>query len=447
MTGTNPLLIFTYRILLASVSIVLIFVEYNSRSNYIYIQIISILLLILYILQIAKSNSSFVLSYFYQIYSLSGLLLSIIFISSGEYMFEIGEYGTANSAFWVCLLFFLLGTEAALYGYRHGSSLVRFSHQIPSLTKSQTKIILFLAPASMIAISIVILIVFKSPIILEIDRVTFWQRLVPNQLILFPSIFGQSFILIPILYYMSEGDRVSRIASIIFALCYSAITFILLGEKFSTFIIYIAMWTAVAAGYGIKLRFDARLIFLSLFILSILVYLIAFSYEYYGYGYDFIFSRIALQGQLLWSVMNEVGVFGFGDRDWACYFSCDGYESGTKYISAEYMLHGLYLSYEQSGSGLTGYMPALPILVFGFPVALCLHILASYFLGYIQRLMVSYIETRDIISSILIFKIYFAITIFWYAANVYPLRGVFLSTVALLAIWVLWLGGFRRIRA
>lgn len=347
-------------------------------------------------------------------------------------MVEMEEYGTANSAFWVCLIFFIFGMDAALGGYRSGHSLS--SDKPPNREKFLTQLALRLLPATMIIIAIIMLIIFKGPVILGVNRVAFWQGIAPDWARKFPSLFGQSFILIPMLYYLRRNEGKVSFLAIMFAFIYLIFTLILLGEKFSTFILYITTWTMVAAAYRVSLEINIKT--LSIFILiSLSLYLIiTYSYETSGLGSDFIFSRIALQGQLIWSVMNEEGLFRLAGHDWSCYFGCDDFEKGTQYISAMYMPYGLFMSYEITGSGLTGYLPALPILAFGIVVAFIFHVLISYLLGYIQGITVQSFKSSNIIVSVLMFKVYIGLIMFWYSANVYPLRGVFLSAGALLVI-------------
>lgn len=419
-------------------SIAMIFGEYFYSSGPIFFlaQCVGLLVAAGYVLLRYKRHPKFTLSYFYPIYSFLGLLFSLTVITSGTYMFEIGKHGYANGSFWICLIFFVAGMKSALAGYLRldGDKVL----SIPQLPTFLTKTILYSVPTVLIFSAFILLITLGSPIALNVTRVAFWQEIAPSWLSRFPSIFGQSFFIVAFLYFFSIKNNRKFALPCIALFLYCFLTFYLLGEKFSTFIIYLTAWCAIWAGFAKSYPIRFRYIVAAILVLFAMVSLVMWSYASSGRGLDFIVLRIALQAQLMWSVTNEsIGTLLTGS-DWTCFWSCQNYEKGTEYISDRYMTGTLFQQYQITGSRLTGFSPSLLILTLGIPAALLLHVASSFFLGYIQRYLVLSIEQQNVLVSLLVFKVYFGLTVFWYAFDPYVLRGVVLTAAVLAVLFIAW---------
>ncbi len=406
------------------------------------VQIAGFVAVLFYTYALNKRNGAYVLSSFYQVYSFLGLMISLIFVYSGIYMIEIGQIGTANSSFWVCSFFYVLGMEAGLLGFLHGRGFSSAALHFPKLSTKLNEALLYMVPLALLLAAVAITIVFSGPILLGVNRVTFWQRMMPWWGGRFPSVFGQSFFIVAMMFFYAKGRKYSLILPYFIVAGYIVATAIVLGEKFSTFMIYLTMWFIVLGGHEYRLRIKIKVILLASIMMGALVSLILISYTNSDMVAGFIYIRIALQGQLIWSVMNESASSTLFGGDWSCYFGCGDYVSGATYISGRYMLDSLFQNYQATGSGLTGYLPALPILAFGMPMAMLLHIVFSYVMGYAQNVLIGSIKGVNLLMSIVSFKFYFGLLIYWYAAKGYVLLGVVVMVV--IAILILNLPTNRR---
>jgi len=379
-----------------------------------------------------KNNPRFVLSGFYQIYAFSGLLLSALTISFGTYMLEVDKAGTANGAFWVSVIFLILGSEGALIGFKIGNNKgsVRKKRIMPRRLGKRLAIMLLLAT---LLSAVLIMLFFKGPVLAGLDRVTFW-RSVPPPLNNFPSLLGQSFFIAAYLYQSGKDEsKRARIFGLV-VLMYIFFTVFVSGEKFSAFMIYIFGWMVIKAGFARDFRVQINDYVRWVMIGALIVMLLVYSYVANEKEAGFIFSRIALQAQLLWSVLNEDVMRLLLGGDWGCYFGCRDFASGVELISARYVPPALWEFYSEAGSGLTGFMPSLPILLYGFPIALILHLAASLLLGFIQAKTVAAVRSRDVIYAFLMFKIYLGVTIFWYAAKELVLPGIVVTIILLISL-------------
>jgi hypothetical protein len=449
MLGEHQIIYRFLRVILPSVSVLMAFFEHSGAASAAFsvpLQIIVLILALWMIYSMGRLNPAFILTSVYQIYAFIGLMVSAIFISAGSYMIEIDSFGTPNSVFWVCSLFLFVGLEAAYFGYRASGSLQRFAETRPKLHHQTSKALIGSICILIISSGCALLLIYKGPVLSDMTRVAFWQNFMPPILSKYPSILGQSFIFLALLYFMAKAKRqrlfIYRLAIIIYAL----LTIFLSGEKFSTFVILFVIWCCIAAGFGVRIRLSFRSVFILFSFLLALITLIVTSYVYDGRSASFIFDRIALQAELVWSVMNEPVETVLTGMEKFCFAGCVGFENGTDFISARYMRSGLYDVYLETGSGLTGFLPSLPILSFGIFLSLWLHAFVSIILGCIQRILVGSVVSLNVISTFLIFKVYFGVTVFWYAAKVYAVPGILLSALVIGLFWCLPTTQPRRLR-
>lgn len=425
----------TCSVLLISICMLLLENIWPSIHSFPITQITALPAIAYYVWLHYKNNPRFVLSGFYQIYAFSGLLLSALTISFGTYMLEVDKAGTANGAFWVAVTFLILGNEIALLGFKIGNNKgsIREKRIMPQRLGRWLAITLLLVT---LLTAVLIMLFFKGPVLTGLDRVTFW-RSVPPPLNNFPSLLGQSFFIAAYLYQSSKYESKRAWIFALVVLMYIFFTVVVSGEKFSAFMIYIFGWMVIKAGFARDFRVQFNDYVRWVVIGTLIVMLLVYSYAASEKEAVFIFSRIALQAQLLWSVLNEDVMRLLLGGDWGCYLGCRDFGSGVELISARYVPPVLWDFYSEAGSGLTGFMPSLPILLYGFPVALILHLAASLLLGFIQAKAVAAVRSRDVVYAFLVFKIYLGITIFWYAAKEVVLPGIAVTIILLIGLKIL----------
>jgi hypothetical protein len=394
------------------------------------LQAIFLLLTTNYIYAIYKKSPEFLLSYTYQIYSFIGMMISSTIIGAGTYMIEINQVGTSNGTFWIALAFFIVGTEASYLSFKKTPYFHALKYSLKP-SENATRIIALTIALITIATGIFIFIKYSSPTIIGIDRITFWKQIVPSPLNLFPSILAQTFFLCGFLYIATNTTKaVSSWLIVAYILC----SVIVAGEKFSAFILYIFIWLTLKSSLNQKNSLDFKTVVKWLSISSLIGVVVIASYILSDKEAAFVLLRAALQSQLLWSVLNEDSMRLLTGDEWHCYFGCQKFETATDFISAKYLPPDLWDFYSEAGTNLTGFMPAAPILLFGIPGALLLHIVFSALLGATQKQAVYSIKSKNLITSFLLFKIYLGLIIFWYATRIQIATGILTTILALILI-------------
>ncbi|MGX9728049.1 MAG: hypothetical protein ACTFAK_12255 [Candidatus Electronema sp. VV] len=391
---------------------------------------IGALFLFLFLFRFLYAYKAVALTSFYQIYYFIGMLLSAAIITSGTYMIEIDQQGDYNGIYWVLIIFFCAGIEMNRLGFKIGLNKVTQSVRIFSWLFFK-KIVLFFIIIT-IVLSIYILFSYKGPILLGIDRVTFWRTVVPNYLNFTVTLVIQSGFFVA-LYYMWE-KRINRNGLIRSAvlITYIFIIIVVLGQKFSAFIILLNAWLALAVGIYPALKIKIKYVFLSLGIFLLISSIVIITYLNTGNEVSFIITRIALQAQLLWSVFNDSNSMNLLSGDWYCYFGCDNFKNGQDYISYHYLPIAMYNFYSEKGVVLSGFMPALSIMTFGVIGSFALHLVISFFLGILQGSFVSAIKNANFLYGFLLFKFYFGIVIMWYVGTNTPTAGVLLVFILII---------------
>lgn len=387
------------------------------------------LLLLLYVVVFFKSNREVLLTGFYQgVYSV-GMLLSAALVSSGMYMFEISEYGNQNGIFWIVLLFFVCGLEINRLGYR-----VSYSLRMPSLLKKMPvkidKLIIFGISGISIFLAFYIVAVYRGPMLLGVDRVTFWRSFAPSYLSFFPSLIIQSFFFVAYYFLFMRSQRRSTLVPLAFVVLYFFIGIFVLGQKFSLFILFFAVWLALLPGFFPKFRIEKLHAVVIVFVVVLLSGSVLLNYLSQGRDADFALARIALQSQVLWSVFNDADALVFFSGDWFCYLSCGQYVDGKDFISYRYLPFDTYNFYTDGGTTLSGFMPALPILTMGLFFAVVFHFSISFALGFIQAKLVLACAANNLIYSFLLYKLQVSLALIWFAAITTAIPG-FLLTLCL----------------
>src|SRR5690606_12287450 len=167
-------------------------------------------------------------------------------------------------------------------------------------------------------------------------------------------------------------------------------------KKFSGMVWLIAYVLIVWGSYGAK--FNKKMVFLGGIVVALLVVLVSSSYMFLGRDpYEFILLRLAMQGQLLWSVLAEEEIRLVDYEYIDCFFGlCYGASSGLDFLSERYLPVDLYRFYSDNGSVLSGSNPALAILSFGVMPSLLINIIFALVLGFLSAVLVKSIRSKNI---------------------------------------------------
>lgn len=408
------------RLLLAIFIVIYSIASYFGERNYggdwaSWNHVVGAIALIWYLKSCWKARREVVLTGFMQIYYSVGLLLSAAFVSGGMYMFEVAQYGDQNGIFWVVLAFFVAGFEAAGLGYRLGG-LVHFGSGVKKLSRGTGKSLILLIIVASLVICAYVFVSYRGPVLLGVDRVTFWREIAPTYLSFVPTLVTQSFFFVAFFFLWSRRSGCKSWAPMVFLVAYILAGLFVLGQKFSLFILFITVWFALLPGIYPNFIFQRVHLFALLGALAFLVTSVLVSYSLQGQEAGFALARIALQAQVLWSVFDDPQAHNLWSGDWNCYFGCGKFANGIDFIMYRYLPFDLYSFYSEGGTILSGFMPALSILTMGLAASMLIHLLVSFVLGMLQRKLVSAISDKNLIYSFLLYKTHIGLTLIWFAA-------------------------------
>jgi hypothetical protein len=360
-----------------------------------------------------------------------GLLLSAIAISSGAYMIEVKAFGDDNGTVWVIFAYFLAGMEATFFGFVSNISFGIANKSSFHIWHISRQIII---GTVVIVVLIGLFILFKigSPLLIGVDRVTFWNSFVPYYFSFYPSLVMQTYFFV-CYYVIAVHKRMERpLLSIIVLLLYIFITIAVLGQKFSAFILLASAWLMILPGAFPNFQIRISYIIFAVIVLILIILLVIWTYIHSGMEASFILSRISLQSQLIWSVISDSYNFSLFPRaDWRCYFSCGFTNNGQDYIVMQYLPHEIYSYYYKNGTTLSGFMPSLSILTFGIIISFLIHLLICFVMGLIQRDICSAVRENNFILSFLLYKVQIGLMLVWFSAINSAIGGVIITLVVL----------------
>lgn len=398
--------------------------------------LVAIAVFFLYLRSIYRNDKKYFLSSLYQIFYFLGLIISGLLVSNGFEMLEIGEVGYQNGTVGLLLAFFVVTTTAGKSGFKFASC-QKMLQPRGRLSKKFENIV-FASAFFLIAVtSIYVMLKYGTPYSSELARTAFWQKNIPDYLAWLGSGIKQCFNF-TLIYYFSNKSGFSRRNGKIALIFLIFLTFALLGEKFSAFIIYASgVGLIVAAGSKqmiekLKLFRYAITITLSLLIFTVISYSVVSSYDDLFFLY-----RIGMQSQVIWSVLNiDINNLLF-NTDFGSFWGV-GWKSPADMFSAQLLPDYLYRHYDETGTTLTGFMPALQIQSFGLMPSLLIHTGISYVLGMLAAISINTIKTNNQLLSFLGIKIYFSFVMFWYAAIHSAIFGVgfFATALAYIIIYL-----------
>lgn len=384
-----------------------------------------------YLRMLLRDNRAATLTSFYQHYYFLGMLASAAIVASGAPMIEIGAHGSPNGFFWLMLGFFIVGIEATLLGYRSGNlvwlrwSALRFPPGVDRVI-----LLAFILPS--LLLSAYVFLLTGGPVLSGVDRTTFWRTMAPSGTSILPSLITQSFFFVPYIYLWHHRSKKKMLLPQLILISYILIGLLVLGQKFSLFIAFLNIWLIALVGIQPNFRFDAKYIIWAGVISILLVTIIIASYLLQDREAAFILVRAALQSQLLWSIAEDTSILSLLPQRPECFFGCDWFKDGPDYISFYYLPLSTYIFYNEGGTVLSGFMPALPILTLGAVITLFLHILICFNLGITQRKIVESLNQRQPIYGFLLFKLQFGITMVWFGAIQTAIFGLAITLAAII---------------
>lgn len=387
-------------------------------------------LVIWYLRMLIRDHRAASLTSFYQFYYSLGMLASAAIVASGAPMVEINAQGSANGFFWLMFGFFIVGIEATCFGYRSGDLIGLRKNALRLPVGIDWAVILAFAFPSLL-LSVYVFALTGGPVLAGVDRVTFWKTLAPPGTSILPSLITQSFFFVAYLYLWRRRSAGKLLLPKLFLVAYVLAGVLILGEKFSLFIAFLNMWLIVLVGIIPEIRFSVRHAILGAIIAMLLLLVVAISYVLHGYEAAFILVRAALQSQLLWGVVNEPGALSLLPVRPECYFGCDWLKDGRDYISFRYLPTSLYNLYDEGGTKLSGFLPALPLLTIGGILTFVIHVVVCFNLGVVQRKISKSLGERQLIYGFLLFKLQFSTTLIWFGGTQEAVSGLSFTLAAI----------------
>jgi len=379
--------------------------------------------LVWYLIFFYKARREVILTGFFHIYYSIGMLLSAALVSGGMYMFEVAEFGDQNGIFWVMMAYFVSGLEVSNLGYRLGG-FFHFKFGVKKLTKGTGKLFILFVTITTLIISVYVFIKYSGPILLGIDRVTFWREFVPSYLSFVPTLVTQSFFFVAFYFLWSKRDEYKSWLPLVILVSYVLIGLFVLGQKLSLFMLFITVWFVLLPGVFPNFIIKRSHMIPLFGVVALLTASVLVSYAAQDKEAGFAIARIALQSQLLWSVFDDANAHNFWSGDWSCYFGCGQFANGVNFISYKYLPFGTYKFYSDNGTILSGFMPALSIVTMGIATSLLIHLTISFILGILQRKLLFAISEKNIVYSFLLYKTHIGMTLIWFAAMTTAIPGL-----------------------
>lgn len=398
--------------------------------------VIAFILLGFYLVTLLRDHLAATLTSFYQIFYYLGMLVSAVAISSGVHMIEIDRLGNSNGLFWVLVIWFVAGMEATRIGYDF-SSRVHLGQGIARLAPIISRVVIFVVVGGVLSLATYVFLVTGGPLLQDVERVTFWRTMAPSGTSLLPSLVNQTFFFAAFYFLWQRRLKGGPLVPAIAIAGYIVTAVLVLGQKFSIFIVFLHTIFLIIPGFNPNIRINKRYFLILLIFFAIVLTYVALTYISDNRGASFILTRIALQAQLLWSVLNDANVAHLLPSEPACHLRCDSFVSGMDYISKRYLPEVRYNHYSAGGTTLSGFMPALSFLTFGVLMSGLLHLFISFILGFVQRKLVDSCDSGSVIYSFLLFKTQFSLVMIWFAAMHTALPGLAVTLVLLFIFRVL----------
>lgn len=381
-----------------------------------------------------KNHPDFLFTSAMPFYYYIGMCVSLLLINNSVHMIEVDQYGSPNGSVLIMLAYFF---------YSIGVSKVTFSFamqtkrkiRLPNLSEKVYNSVVVVSLTFIVILGFLLLLFYGGPVINGINRVAFWTEMESKGLSFYPSLMIQTFYFVVYYYFDKRYNKAGLYLSSFLLISYFLLTVLLLGQKFSAFIIYFAVMGMLLPSFTRDLKLK-KTTFILLFLAAFsLIMIVSISYVAQGYSSDFILTRIALQGQVLWSIINFEfpEVIKIGDE---CLFGCASNINLMDYISYKLLPLQTYLHYSATGTTLSGFAPAAQFLTMGLLPTFILQTLVFAMLGYLQAKTVIYNRERNFIVGFLLFKVSFSLFLIWHAVMFTAIKGM-IFTLGILLIYAL----------
>lgn len=362
-----------------------------------------------YLFSWRKVSPSYFGGLFYQIFYFVGILVSAFAISMGARMYEIAEDGLPNGVFWLIVIYSILSIEFGYFGFLFSRN--SFGKFLDTFSVRSQKFLAYIFLLFIFIVSSYLLARYGGAFFSEFNRVQYWGQVAPSHFSFIRILIIPAFYYVAV-FFIDENSKASKAKLYLFVFLYIFMSVFLLGEKFSLFVMFIHAWLFVGTVLfrSDYLFFVAGKVFI---VLITLLAAVALIYSSMGLGYDFVFSRIALQGQVLWSVLQENFQFLVIGTDWGNFFGMEP----KKFMAMRYLPSFTFEASQESGTSLSGYFPAMIIFYFGIPLSLIIVSALSWILGYIQGKAFSAVLKSKFLFGFLWYTVYFYSIAFLYAGN------------------------------
>lgn len=382
------------------------------------------------------------------IFAYVSVLVGLLASESGAFMWELQRSGYPNGSGSVLLIFFVIFLYVSESCYRHTRNWL-FHRSFPAISPRGERFAAAVIIVVVVMLSITLVIGYSSPLQLGVERQVYLKSL-PHWGSLLRSAATQGSILALTIYFFSR-ERAWRFVGAVLIIASMAIITLVFGQKFSGLLTLGCWLLAFHAGRGGKL--NRRLVLGALVLIVLSWTLIFIQYSYMGRDVrDFALKRVAMQGQVLWSLFADRELNLWGPSAETCLYNCgtfDGSSYGMNWLlSLRYLPPETAFSYWQGGSNLTGFEPATRIFMFGLPIALIIHALLACLAGVSGAVCMDMIARGNLLGAVIGIKVFEVLYWVGVAADPGPIRSgptivILLAGEAYLLVAAARGGGFR----
>ncbi len=403
--------------------LILVFVNSESEIVSKNISYFVFIYLFIYVRLLFRGDRAFLFSSYFSIFYFVFLFVSAVSAEAGAYMLEAGRNGSLNGAALVVATFFIICLETGRVSY---SWAARYAEKMayPKFSSSLEMLVSFLVLLLTLVFCGYVLFRYSGSMLLGVERADYLSTVVPSWVVAVKSLSLQSFLICVTAYLMLKKGVAKKIfgAGLLGILVCLIVVF---GEKFSALNLCVMFMLIALAGVAPDLKFSRKIITLCILAFVVALSLVAYSYISLGRDPGFIFTRVVLQAQVIWSVMDAPLDIIFWGSGADCFFGCEGFATGAQYLDYLVLPEKLYEFYQRSGTSLSGYFPAVLIHQYGVVMAMVVAVIGSFLLAGAQAFLVIAIRKGALLFSFVLFKIYYMILAFLYFGQI----GVFNSVV------------------
>lgn len=397
--------------------------------EYIYTSLVVALLY--YLFKIAKETPKYFFSHALFFYYYLALLTGSVLAETGAIMIEINQTGSLNGSTLLAILTLLVFVHVSRFFFSLTLKKIQNS-PFPSFDrKIETSLSLLFAVISLL-LSAYHLFKFGSPIILGLERSTFFSNIGERWGEQLYTAALHTFPFCAALYVIAERKALKITSAVFIALYFFTVVFVF-GHKASALILLLSI---LLVFYGAT---DGRLTTkLTITLLTFGFSILTLVYIHYSFlnrnPIEFISTRLALQAQLLWSVVEDPSLSLISANFLHCLTGCREADSLNDLITQRYLPAYLYDFYRETKTSLSGFHPATQIAAFGALAFFFLHSMIAALTGAGLAILCKLIHEKSALISAILFKLYFAIYYFHFVVSVEAIASNLTALCAFLLI-------------